>query len=508
MSDVPPVKFAESHGARIAYQDFGYGPATVVAIPPMAQNIEMAWEWPDIRTMLERFGSFSRYIAFDKRGTGCSDRRTRVNTIDERVDDLRAVMDAAGVDRAHLFGTSEGGPMTILFAATYPDRVESLTLNGTFAMLPPEDLTEDDLVEIRERQEEFARTWGTPESAVVDRFAPSLASNPEFRAWHQRYERNCASTESLRELLELSLHMDVRELLPTLDVPTLVVHATGDQAIPVERGRALAAGIPGARLLEYDGNDHFSYAGDLDAWVDQFERFVTGNVKPRAPMPPVDHRVEIRTLGRFAVVVDGDEVESSAWGSRRSRQLCKRLVAARGWPVTRDELIDQLWPDETDLRKLGARLSVELSRVRRVLGGGVVADRQSVRLDLDAASTDLETLLTAEDDKATVEAYTGEFLPEDRYDDWTEAARTEARTHFTRAARRLIDRHRADGDPEAAATLAHRLVEADRYEEDHHRLLVESLLAASHTGEARRAHEQWATAMAELDIEVPAFEDV
>ncbi|MDJ0792496.1 MAG: alpha/beta hydrolase, partial [Acidimicrobiia bacterium] len=108
MTEVPPIRFAESHGARIAYQDFGDGPATVVAIPPMAQNIEMSWEWPDIRTMLERFGSFSRYIVFDKRGTGCSDRRSRVNTIDERVDDLRAVMDAAGVDRAHLFGTSEG----------------------------------------------------------------------------------------------------------------------------------------------------------------------------------------------------------------------------------------------------------------------------------------------------------------------------------------------------------------------------------------------------------------
>ncbi len=129
--DVPPVLFAQGRGARLAYQDFGDGPATIVAVPPMAQNIEAAWEWPALREMFGQFGSFSRWIQFDKRGTGSSDRRVRVPGIDERVDDLRAVMDAAGVDRAHLFGQSEGGPMAILFAVTYPQRVESLTLFGT-----------------------------------------------------------------------------------------------------------------------------------------------------------------------------------------------------------------------------------------------------------------------------------------------------------------------------------------------------------------------------------------
>ncbi len=169
--DVPPLRFADARGTRIAYQDFGAGPATVVAIPPMAQNIEMAWEWPAIRAMLERFATFSRYIVFDKRGTGVSDRRTRVNPIDERVDDLRAVMDAAGVDRAHLFVASEGGPMALLFAATYPDRVLSLTLNGTYAGLLPPEIDEDELAAIRGRQAVFIRQWGTPDSQVVDRFA-------------------------------------------------------------------------------------------------------------------------------------------------------------------------------------------------------------------------------------------------------------------------------------------------------------------------------------------------
>ncbi|MEX1044092.1 MAG: alpha/beta hydrolase, partial [Acidimicrobiia bacterium] len=134
MSDVQSssIRFARGRGARLAYQVIGDGEPTIVSIPPMAQNIELAWQRPEIRRMLERFGRFSRFIHFDKRGTGCSDRTTsRVGVMDERVDDLRAVMDAEGVERAHLFGNSEGGPMAILFAVTYPDRVESLTLYGT-----------------------------------------------------------------------------------------------------------------------------------------------------------------------------------------------------------------------------------------------------------------------------------------------------------------------------------------------------------------------------------------
>jgi pimeloyl-ACP methyl ester carboxylesterase/DNA-binding SARP family transcriptional activator len=492
--------------ARLAYQDFGEGPATVISIPPLAQNIEMAWEWPEIRAMLERFGSFARFIPFDKRGTGCSDRRSRVNAIDERVDDLRTVMDAAGVDRAHFFAASEGGPMAILFAATYPDRVLSLTLNGTYASLVPADISPDELQAVRERQAIVVGQWGTPDSPIVDQFAPSMASNPAFRTWHQKYERNSASTESLRDLLELSLGMDVHEVLPTLDVPTLVLHRTGDRAIPLAYGRELAQAIPGARMVELPGDDHFSYAGGLDDWMDEFERFVTGEVKPRSGPPPATQRVTILTLGRFDVEVDGEDVPVSAWGSRRARQLCKRLVAARGWPVTRDELNDMLWPDEHDMAKLGARLSVQLSGVRRVLGGGVIADRQSVRLDLDEVSTDLESFHQASDDTAIVAAYTGEFLPEDRYEDWSIGVRDEARSRFVGAARRLAQRSRDSGDHLRAALLARRLVDVDRYDEEGHRMLVRSLLAAEQTGDARRAHEAWALAMAELDITVPPFD--
>ena len=133
VSTIPPVRFAQARGARLAYQDFGDGPATVVAVPPLAQNVEAAWEWPELRSMLERFATFSRWVCFDKRGTGASDRRVRVPGIDERVDDFRAVMDAAAIDRAFLYGASEGGPMALLFALTYPERVESLVTTAECA---------------------------------------------------------------------------------------------------------------------------------------------------------------------------------------------------------------------------------------------------------------------------------------------------------------------------------------------------------------------------------------
>ncbi len=509
-NDVPPIRFAPARGGRLAYQLFGQeGPPTIVAIPPMAQNIELAWEWPAIRAMMERFGSFSRYLCFDKRGTGCSDRRSQVPGLDERVDDLRAVMDHAGIGSAHLFGASEGGPMTLLFAATYPERVESIILSGSFARGGPaeEDENEDDADQRRERRELFVNGWGTPESVVVDIFAPSLADDRAYRDWHQRYERYAASSDSLRELLELNAAIDVREVLPGLDVPTLILHHAGDQAVPVERAREMASLIPGATLVELPGNDHFDYVGDMDGWMDEIERFITGRVQTRSATI-VRHGVRVCTLGGFGVIVDGEQVPTSAWGSRLARQLCKRLVAARGWPVTRDELIDLLWPDEYDMRKLGARLSVQLSAVRRVLRGGVIADRETVRLDLDEVETDLEVFHKATDDVAVVASYSGEFLPEDRYEDWTAATRDEARARFVLAARRLADEELGAGHHGRAAEIGYRLIEADRYDEAAYRLVVTALAAAGERSEAERAHTAWETSLREIGVEVPPLAEV
>jgi pimeloyl-ACP methyl ester carboxylesterase len=449
-----PIRFAYSGRTRLAYQVFGEGP-NIVAIPPTAQHIEMCWESPEIRTMLEQFGSFSRYLHFDKRSTGASDRKSRVPGIDERVEDLRAVMDDAGVDHAHLFACSEGGPMAILFAATYPHRVDGLVFHGSYAAHGSRDAEGNLVPPDHEALVQYVWRWGTPESRVVEGFAPSLASNERFVEWHRRYERSAADSDSLLDLLELAYEVDVRELLPKLDVPTLVLHRTADRVIPIELGRELAETIPGARLVELGGEDHFQYAGDLTTWMDEVERFVTGSVTPRVTR--TRREVSIRTLGEFTVTRDGVEVPVSAWGSRRARQICKRLVAARGWPVTREELIDMCWPDEADMPRLSARLSVQLSGVRRVLDGGVIADRSSVRLDLDHVESDLERFFAATDDLAIVSGYEGEFLPDDRYEDWARPMRDETRTRFVTAGHRLAEKAL---DPERrglAGTASHRL---------------------------------------------------
>lgn len=494
----PTINFAEARGARLAWQMWGQGSSTIVAIPPLAQNIEVAWESAFIRRMLERFGTFSRYLHFDKRGSGASDQQSHVAGIDERVEDLRAVMDDAGIERADFFVQSDGGPMALLFAATYPRRVDRLIMFGSGACLAP-DVPEDIRIERRERQ---VAEWGTPDSRMVDFFAPSMAADQEFRTWHQRYERLSASAQSLRDLLDLSCEMDASEVLADLRVPTLVIHRTGDRVVPVEMGRHLAARIPDAQLLELPGDDHFAYVGDLDEWMPAVEEFVTGAVASTPPPAP-EPGVRIVTLGGFRVEAGGDPVATSEWGSRHARQLCKRLVAARGWPVTREELIDLLWPDETDMRKLGARLSVRLSEIRRVLGGGIVADRHIVRLDLDEVSTDLEDFHRARDDRAILAAYTGEFLPEDRYEDWTQQTRDEARTRFITAARRLAGTERDAGNPLRAVEYGRRILQVDPYDGDAHSLVVESLLAAGEPGEARRAHASWAATLEELGLPEP-----
>ncbi|MEM9655811.1 MAG: alpha/beta fold hydrolase [Actinomycetota bacterium] len=507
-SDVPPTRFAQARGARIAYQDFGTGPA-VIAVPPMAQNIEIAWEWPAVRSMFDRFGSFSRWIQFDKRGTGASDRRSRVPGLDERVDDLRAVMDDAGVARGFLYGASEGGPMCVLFAATYPDRVAGLILHGTTACYNVPDRTAEELADLDRRTNHLADVWGTADSVVPQLFAPSLAGDPEFRRWFERYERLAADRDSLRELLYMLRGFDVRELLPQITVPTLILHRTGDQVIPVSEARDLAEAIPQATLVVDEGDDHFAFAGD-QSWLNDLERFVTGSVQQR-PTTEISETarstVRITTLGRFSVSVDGEEVPTSAWGSRLPRRLCKRLIAARGWPVTREELFELFWPDEHDPQKLGARLSVQLSAVRRVLRGAIIADRQTVALNLAEVSVDLEEFFTAAPDDA-VRVYGADFLIEDRAEDWTNGVRDEARARFTVLAKSLIGEAADDGDHQRAAELARRLITTDPYDEDGHRALTGALIAGGQLGDARRAHEAWRSAMAELDVPAPDFDDL
>lgn len=410
--------------------------------------------------MLTRFGTFSRYLHFDKRGTGSSDHGPSLCDDEQRVRDLLAILDAAEIDRAHLIGTTEGGPLALRFAAQHPERVTSLLLFGTGATLRPPQATPRELAVLRARHRELAERWGTERSEAAALLAPSLAaSDPSFVAWHRRYERFAASSDALARLLEATLHLDARDVVGQVQAPALVAHRVGDQLVDVARARELAAQLPDARLLELPGDDHVGYAGDVDAWMRPFEEVVTGRAVRRRASPTRSRRVWVRTLGGFAVHVDGRSVPPGAWGSRRARQLAKRLVIARGDPVTRDELIELLWPDSDAPReRLGARLSVQLTSVRKVLVGGVQADRDVVRLDRDVVSTDLDQLLRATDDQAILDAHQGPFLPEDVYEAWTDATRQAVHVRFVVAARRRAREHVRAGAWPAALELADRLL--------------------------------------------------
>lgn len=496
-----PIRFARVDGAAIAYQTWGSGSVDVVAVPPLAQNIELAWELPQYRAFFDRLGSFARMLHFDKRGTGASDRAARLPTIDQRVEDLVAVMDAAGLQRAHLLGLSEGGPVAVTLAATYPERVETLTLFGSAARIIGDE-TDDEREARRALTRYWHARWGTEESVTLVRFAPSALDDAFYRAWEPRYERQSATPAALRELLDMVEVIDVRPLLGAISVPTLLLHRRDDQVVEVDLARETVALLPGARLVELDGNDHFPHVGDVDAWVDVYERFVTGTTAPRRAARR-DRDVRIATMGGFGVTIDGEPVPSSAWGSRQARLVCKRLAVAVDRPVPRDELADLLWPDEFDAAKRSARLSVVLSNVRRVLGGGLVADRDAVRLDLDTVHVDLAAVheaLASGDDAALAAAHVAPVLPEDAYEDWAIAARERIASAAVSARRRLATQAEADGRWDDVIEHARAVLDIDGFDERAHELLVQSLVAAGRRGEAQLAADRYRERMTELGV--------
>ena len=496
-----PVRFARVDGAAIAYQTWGSGPARVVAVPPLAQNVELTWERPEYQVFFARLGRFAHVLHFDKRGTGASDRPDRMPTVDQRVEDVVAVMDAAGFDRAHLLGISEGGPVTVALAATYPDRVETLALFGSGARIVG-DLTEDERTERQALVRYFHERWGTEDSVTLDVFAPSIADDPGYRAWESRYERQSATPGALAEVLEMSEAIDVRSLLDSVTVPTLLVHRRDDPVVSVERARETVALMPRARLVEVEGADHFAHVGDIDAWLDHYERFVAGTVTS-GPSRTAAPDVCIETMGGFRASVDGRPVPATAWGSRQARLVCKRLAVAVRQPVPREELADLLWPDELDPAKRSARLSVVLSNIRRVLGGGLLADRDAVRLDLDTVRLDLVALGTAiaeGDDGAVVSAYTGPVLPEEAYEDWAIAARQHVSSAVASARRRLAGTAAEEGRWDDVVDHARAMLEADEFDERAHELLVRALAAAGRHGEARVAVRRYESCMDELGV--------
>jgi pimeloyl-ACP methyl ester carboxylesterase len=269
--------YADSDGVSIAYQVQGDGPLDLVLIPGFVSQVELLAEDPSTARFLRRLTAFSRLLVLDKRGQGLSDRPGRPPTLEESMDDLRAVIEAAGFERPAIFGVSEGGPMSALYAATYPGEISALVLFGTFArMVETDDFPHGISDEQLDRWgSAVRRDWGGP--VALDIWAPSRVGDREFERWWARLLRQGTSPAGAIALVDLYREMDVRAILPAIDVPTLVVHRERDRMISVEQGRYLAETIPGARYVELPGSDHLPYTGDLDALLDEVEEFLVGS---------------------------------------------------------------------------------------------------------------------------------------------------------------------------------------------------------------------------------------
>jgi class 3 adenylate cyclase len=274
----PTTRYAKSGDVHVAYQVMGSGPLDLVFVPGFVSHLEAGWQLSDYAKFLHRLASFSRLILFDKRGTGLSDRGSHHFTLEHRMDDLRAVMDAAESERAAIFGISEGGPMSILFAATYPKRTTALVMFGAYArrawaMDYPFGWTETEWEAFFENVE---KRWGTPTGLDLDIWAPSIAANGRSRGEIAAYMRAAASPGAVQTIMQMNRDIDVRSVLPAVRVPTLIVHRTGDRNIRIENARYMAERIPEARLVELPGEDHMPWVGDTGTLLGEIEEYLTG----------------------------------------------------------------------------------------------------------------------------------------------------------------------------------------------------------------------------------------
>jgi len=317
----PEVHYARCGDVHIAYTVFGEGLIDLVWVPGYISNVEHSWDEPSQVRWHQRLGSFARVVMFDKRGTGLSDRFSGAPTMEERMEDVNAVMDAVGMEQAALLGISEGGSLAALFAATYPSRCRSLILYGAFARFrswfPSDEALQAFLDYVEDK-------WGSGDS--LPRFAPSRENDMAYQKWWGRFERLGGSPSAVKAIMRLNSQIDISSVLPSIHVPTLVVHRTGDPLVAIEGGRELAEKIPGARLVELAGEDHMPSLGDMEAVAGVIEEFLTGE----KPM-----RIADRTL---ATVVFTDIVDSTARAETLGDQRWHDLLAAHD-TVVRQELV-------------------------------------------------------------------------------------------------------------------------------------------------------------------------
>ena len=315
----PKTQYARAGDVHIAFQTLGDGPADLLYVPGWVSNVEESWDEPLLARFLESLASFSRLILFDKRGTGLSDPVSlgRLPSLEDRMDDVRAVLEAAGSEQAAVFGASEGGSLAVLFAATYPNRTRALVTYGIFAKrVWTPDYPWAPRPEERDAEMERVRLeWAQLD---VSRLAPSADEKTRNRL--ATYFRRSASPGTAVGLLRMNTQIDIREVLPAIRVPTLVLHRTGDLDSNVDEGRYIAKRIPGARFLELPGADHLPYVGDADAIVGEVEEFLTG---ARAA-PNLDR---VLTTVLFVDLV-GSTSLAATLGDGRWRQLLTDFRAA------------------------------------------------------------------------------------------------------------------------------------------------------------------------------------
>lgn len=321
-----PIQYAQNGDINIAYQVRGEGPIDVVFVPPWFSNLDLIDGYPTTARGIERFSSIARFITFDRRGSGLSDRLCGQATLEEGVDDLFTVLDAVGSEQATLFGMNEAGSLCIMAAASHPARVSALVLYGSFATtLWQPDYPWAPRPEQRAAEVEFIiETWGNENVAGL--VNPSASLDPAFVEWSAKWQRGSVSKDALPRAYEILGKTDVRHLLPSIRVPTLVLHRNKDAVVPIDNGHYLAERIPGAKFVELEGEDHIPFLGDYDAVADEVEEFLTGERPAREAE---------RVLATIMLV---DIAESSRRASEMGDQRWRELID-RFEDMARQELI-------------------------------------------------------------------------------------------------------------------------------------------------------------------------
>ena len=316
------TRYAKSGPVHIAYQVFGHGAVDLVCVPGFVSHLEHDLREPHIARYFDRLATFARVIVFDKRGTGLSDRELDHPTLEERMDDIRAVMDVVGSTEAAIYGISEGGALAALFAATYPERCRALVLYGAFEKFSTWIKTEAQLQGILAY---FDHAWGSGE--LCERVVPSLASDSALRDWFRGHERLGASPSAAMTLMRMDSEIDIRHVLPAIRVPTLVLHRGGDTFVDVAAGRYLGAHIPGARYVELQGNDHLPEFGDAEAVLDRMEEFLTGSIA-------VVERDRVLATVMFVDMVDSTRTAATL-GDKAWREVLDRYHRAIAGEISR-----------------------------------------------------------------------------------------------------------------------------------------------------------------------------